>query len=185
MDEWRVSCSMATGIVIPIPKPNKEYTDPNSYSSIALRHCLCKTMERMVHGRLVYYLGSNGVISNLQSCFRKQWCTKDQLVWLETWVREGHENREHVATVLFDLEKAYDTTWKYGILLDLFKAGLRQFLPIFVSKFLENRLFRVRVGSTLSDQFSQETRVPQGSILSVTLFNLKINGIVNCIRPAA
>ena len=171
------------GIVIPIPKPDKVYTDPNSYRPIALTSCLCKTMERMVNGRLVYYLESNNVISDMQSGFRKQRCTTDQLVRLETWVREGLANREHVVAILFDLEKAYDTTWKYGILLDLFKVGLRGYLPIFISKFLENRHFRVRVGSTLSDQFNQETGVPQGSILSVTLFNLKINSIVNCIRP--
>jgi ribonuclease HI len=81
------------------------------------------------------------------------------------------------------LEKAYDTSWKYGILSDLFKAGLRGNLPIFIAKFLENRTFQVRVGATYSDSFVQEAGVPQGSILSVTLFNLKINGIVNCIRP--
>src|SRR6266516_4152809 len=171
------------GLIIPIPKPDKERTDPNSYRPITLTSCLCKTMERMVNDRLVYYFESNSVISNLQSGFRKQRCTTDQLVRLETWVREGLANREHVVVVLFDLEKAYDTTSKHGILVDLFKAGLRGYLPIFISKFLENRLFRVRVGSTLSDQFSQETGVPQGSILSVTLFNLKINSIVNCVTP--
>ena len=92
----------------------------------------------MVNGRLVYYLESNGHIANLQSGFRKQRCTTDQLVRLETWVREGLANREHVVAVLFDLEKAYVTTWKYGILLDLFKSGLRGYLPIFISNFLEN-----------------------------------------------
>ena len=102
---------------------------------------------------------------------------------LETWIREGLANREHVVAVFFDLEKAYDTTWKYGILSDLFSAGLRGYLPIFISKFLENRSFKVRIGSTFSDAYHQETGVPQGSILSVTLFGLKINGIASCIRP--
>ena len=169
--------------IIPIPKPDKDHTDPNSYRPIALTSCLCKTMERMVNNRLVYYLESNGIITELQSGFRKQRSTTDQLIRLETWIREGLVNREHVVAVFFDLEKAYDTTWKYGILSDLFKAGLRGYLPIFISKFLENRQFRVRVGSTLSDQFFQESGVPQGSILSVTLFNLKINSIVSCTRP--
>lgn len=171
------------GIVIPIPKPNKEYSDPNSYRPIALTSCLCKTMERMVNSRLVHYLDSNDIISNLQSGFRKQRSTIDQLVRLESWVREGLSNREHVVAVFFDLEKAYDTTWRYGILLDLFNAGLRGFLPIFISNFLKDRFFQVRIGSTLSDQFSQDTGVPQGSILSVTLFNIKINSIVNCVGP--
>ena len=136
----------------------------------------------MVNDRLVYYLESQTLISDLQSGFRKQRRTTDPLIRLETWVREGLANREHVVGVFFDLEKAHDTTWKYGILLDLFKVGLRGYLLMFISHFLENRLFRVRVGSTLSDQFNQEAGVSQGSILSVAVFNLKINSIVNCVR---
>ena len=37
-------------------------------------------------------------------------------------------------------------------------------MPLFISKFLENRNFKVSVGSTLSDSFEQEMDVPQGSI---------------------
>ena len=33
----------------------------------------------------------------------------------ETFVREGFSSGEHVMSIFFDLEKAYDTTWKYGI----------------------------------------------------------------------
>ena len=40
---------------------------------------------------------------------------------------------------------------------------------------------QVRIGSTLSDLYDQEQGVPQGSILSTTLFNIKINNIVNCL----
>ena len=174
--------SWQQALLIPIPKPDKDLQDPNNYRPIALTSCLCKLMERMVNNRLVYYLESNNLISNIQSGFREQRSTTDQLVRLETWIREGLANRDHVVAIFFDLEKAYDTTWKHGILLDLFQAGLRGHLPTFISKFLENRFFRVRIGSTLSDQYYQETGVPQGSILSVTLFNLKINSITHCVR---
>ena len=170
-------------IVISLPKPGKDHSDPNNYRPIALTSCLCKTMERMVNSRLVYYLEANNLITNIQSGFRKERSTTDQLVRLETWVREGMINRQHVVAVFFDLEKAYDTAWKYGILSDLFKAGLRGHMPTFISHFLENRQFRVRVGSTLSDLYDQEMGVPQGSILSVTLFGLKINDIVKCVNP--
>jgi len=72
-----------------------------------------------------------------------------------------------------------DTTWKYGILCDLHEAGIRGRLPDFISKFLNERCFRVRVGSCLSDLF--EMGVPQGAILSVTLFIMKINSIIKCL----
>ena len=96
-------------------------------------------------------------------------------------MREAFVRREHVVSVFFDLEKAYDTTWKHGILRDLHGAGLRGRLPDFIGNFLKDRRFRVRVGSCLSDLYNQEMGVPQGAILSVTLFILKINSIINCL----
>ena len=79
--------------------------------------------------------------------------------------------------MFFDLEKAYDTTWKYEIMKDLHGFGLRGRLPIFISNVLQDRSFKVRVASTFSDSHPQEMGVPQGSILSVTLFSVKINSI--------
>ena len=54
-------------------------------------------------------------------------------------------------------------------------------MTVFISKFLENRNFRVRLGSAFSDSFDQEMGVPQGSILSVTLFSLKINSLAKIL----
>ena len=76
-------------------------------------------------------------------------------------------------SVFFDLEKAYDTTRKYGILKDLFDMGLKGNLPNFISNFLSDREFNVRVNSTYSDIQEQEMGVSQGSILSVTYSVLK------------
>ena len=42
-------------------------------------------------------------------------------------------------------------------------------------------MFRVRVKTSLSDFYDQEMGVPQGSILSVTLFIVKIDSITTCI----
>ena len=78
----------------------------------------------------------------------------------------------------FDLQKAYDTTWQHGIQQDLHDMGLRGNLPIFIGNFLTDRTFQVHLGTILSDGFHQEGVLPQGAILSNTLFNVKINNIV-------
>jgi len=109
----------------------------------------------------------------MQSGFRKQRTTTDQLVRLESFIREAVVQKQHAVAVFFDLEKAYDTTWKCGIMKALFDAGLRGRLPLFIQGFLQNRLFQVRLGSHMSDSFDQEMGVPPGSILSVILFALK------------
>jgi ribonuclease HI len=167
--------------VIPIPKPGKDTTQPNNYRPIALTSCLCKTMERIINDRLVWYLEDNNILSEYQAGFRQGRNTTDQLVRLETSIREAFAKKEHLIGIFFDLEKAYDTTWKYGIQKDLYDSGLRGHLPTFISNFLQDRTFKVRFGSTLSDTFTQEMGAPQGSILSPTLFILKMNSITKCL----
>ena len=163
--------------VIPIPKPGKDHSDPGNYRPIALTSCLCKTMERMVNDRLMWYLESGQYLTEFQAGFRRHKSTIDHLIKLETLIRNSLIKGEHMTVIFFDLEKAYDTTWKYGILNDLFDMGLRGRLPMFIRNFLDERKFRVRLGTIFSDLYDQEMGVPQGSILSPTLFIIKINSI--------
>ena len=100
----------------------------------------------MINARLVWYLESQGLITNFQSGFRKQRSTTDHLVRLENFIRDAFVKKEHLVSVFFDLEKAYDTTWKYGIMNDLGDLGLKGRLPTFISEFLSDRNFKVRVG---------------------------------------
>ena len=62
--------------------------------------------------------------------------------------------------------------------------GLRGNLPIFIGIFLSDRTFQIHLGTILSDKiFHQEEGVPQGAILSTTLFNVNINDIVKQVDP--
>ena len=56
---------------IVISKPGKDSKNPANYRPIALTSCICKTMERMVNDRLVWFLGKNKPIATVQSGFRK------------------------------------------------------------------------------------------------------------------
>ena len=134
--------------IIPIPKPGKDHAEPTNYRPIALTSCICKTLERMINTRLVWYLEFNNLISPVQSGFRSERSTNDNLVRLETFIRDAFVKKEHVVAVFFDLEKAYDTTWKYGILRDLQEFGVKGRLASFVESFLANRSIQVRVEST-------------------------------------
>ena len=135
----------------------------------------------MINEILVWFLESNNLISGNQAGFRKNYSTNDHLERLESFIGDAFVKKEHCRNI-FDLEKAYDTTWKYGIMKDLHDIGLKGRLPNFISNFLSDRSFNVRIGSTLSDTFEQEQGVPQGSIISPTLFNIKINNIVKCVN---
>ena len=84
----------------------------------------------------------------------------DRLVRLESAIRKAFVNGDHFVSAFFELEKTYDTTWRYGILRDMFRKGLRGRLPMFIEKFLENRSSKVLIGSTYSDSQIQLNLYP-------------------------
>ena len=176
-ESWREA------LIISIPKPGKDNFNPLNYRPIALTSCICKTVERMVNERLVWYLEKNGLLAKQQCGYRSNRSTVDHLVRLETFIRDAFIHNQHLVAVFFDLQKAYDTTWKYGILKDLHNMGLRGNLPIFIGNFLSDRTFQIHLGTILSDKIFHQEGVPQGAILSTTLFNVKINDIVKQVDP--
>ena len=176
-DSWN------TSIIIPILKPNKDPTHPSSYRPIALTSCFCKIFERLVNHRLYWFLESNNILDRAQCGFRQHRNCLDHVAKLDTFVRNSFIRNHHAIAIFFDIEKAFDTAWRHGILLDLFNSGLRGHLPMFIRSFLNVRNFKVRIAHTLSNNFIQQCGVPQGSILSPLLFALKINGIIKSLTP--
>ena len=167
--------------IVPIAKPDKDRQDPTNYRPISLTSCLCKTFEKIINRRLMEYLEVNKLLTANQCGFRKYHSTADHLVRLDTYVRKGYAEDKYVTAVFFDLEKAYDSTWRYGILKDVHEMGIRGNLARYIEGFLTDREFKVRVGSTYSSVKKQVVGVPQGSTLSVTLFAIKINSVAAVI----
>ena len=165
------------GTFLAFIKPGKTGYDPGDYRPIALTSCLCKLFERMVNARLQWYLESKGSLSPFQFGYRNMRSTTDALVALEIYIREAFAKNNLVISLFFDIEKAYDTTWRYHILKELHSEGLRGNLPIAIKNIIQNRTFKVRVGNTFSSSRIQYEGVPQGGVLSTTLFILAINKI--------
>ena len=96
--------------MIPIPKPNKDHTDPLSYRSIALSSCLCKVLVCMVNTRLIWYLEKYRILDRSQCGFRKHHSTTNLMVRLEIYLRDAFAQRQQAVGLFFDLEKAYETS---------------------------------------------------------------------------
>ncbi|GBN24598.1 hypothetical protein AVEN_220058-1 [Araneus ventricosus] len=102
--------SWLKAIVVPIPKPGKDKQDPNNYRPIALTRCLSKLLERMVSARLMHVLERSKWFVPSQSGFCRRRNTIDNLLKLETAIREAFVRKKHLVSIFFDIEKAYDRT---------------------------------------------------------------------------
>jgi restriction endonuclease len=131
-----------------------------------------------------------GFLNPMDSCpiysveFRQGRNTLDTIVRFETFIRNAFAKNENAVPIFFDIEKAYDTTWKYVNLKDLFDIELKGRLINCISNFLSEREFNVRVISTYSDIHEQEMGVHQGTILSVTLISIKINSLAKVLNDS-
>ena len=113
------------------------------------------------------------ILKDIQSLSTLQFkSTADSVLRLEHDNSAAFENGNFALAVFFDLQKAYDTTWKRRVLRVLLSLGFCGHLPLFIRNLLVNRTFRVRVGDTLFPSFDQVEGLPQGSILSVLLLSM-------------
>lgn len=170
-------------IVVPGLKPGKDPQLPTSYRPIALTSCVCKIFERMVNNRLIWLLETKKLLTNRQFGFRKNKSTLDPLLMLSREIQNSFSVQNQTVGIFFDLEKAYDTTWRGGILKQLISWGIGGNMYAFIEDFLKDRYLKVRVGSEFSLAYLQEEGIPQGSVMSVTLFAIAINSLMNCIPP--
>ena len=102
----------------------------------------------------------------------------DPLLCLSREIQNAFAVRNQTIAVFFDLEKAYDTTWRAGILKQIVDWNIGGNLFNFAKDFLSDRYLKVRIGSTLSSEYLQEEGIPQGSVLSPTFFCIAINGLL-------
>ena len=164
-------------IVIPVLKPNKPKNDPSSYRPISLTSHLGKILETMYTNRLNQKLEAFRKLNKLQSGFRRKRQTLDQLARLIHNAEKCRNMNKTTVAVLLDLEKAFDLLWREGALDALQKLNITGRAFNYIQDFLKNRTFQVRVGESLSDSKTQENGVPQGAVLSPTIFNILIDAV--------
>ena len=123
------------------------------------------------------------MLSNHQFAFRKQRTTLDPLTIVTTDILNGFSQKNLTIACFFDVEKAYDTLNRDLILQELNLMGITGNMYNFIKEFLKGRSFQVKIGNTLSDHRFPQKGIPQGSVISTTLFNIGINRILENLDP--
>lgn len=169
--QWR------EGVTIAIPKANQNRCLKTSQRPITLLSCLSKLMEKIINRRLQEYLETINFYNPTQSGFRANHCTLDNLCRLEYHAQMAIFERKYCVAVFLDISKAFDRVWHHGLLSKLKQLGLCGKLANFIKGFLLSRRIKVRTSGATSPSYTLGSGVPQGSVLSPTLFTIFVNDI--------
>lgn len=161
--------------VIPIHKPNKINSLPNSYRPISLLSVISKIFEKLILSRLGEF--SKDIINPEQFGFRNGHSTVHQLTRLVENISEGFNRKRNTGLVCLDLEKAFDTVWIDGLIHKMILLEFPAYLIKITQSYLNDRTFSVVVNDTMSTPQKITAGVPQGSVLGPHLFSIFLHDI--------
>ena len=111
-------------IVIPIPKPFKDTSNPINYRPISLLCSLSKVFERIIQFRLLNHIETKQCLPNIQFGFRQFHSTNHQVKRLAQTIKVNINNKRSIGVVLLDVEKAFDCVWHEGLLFKFIKLDI-------------------------------------------------------------
>ena len=181
-DGWRtgtVPQIWREAIMIPVHKAGKDKSKAENYRPISLTSCMGKLMERLINTRLMWHLEKKQHIKPEQAAFRQNRSTEDQVTYVSQAIEDAFQDQKHALVVWIDLEKAFDKVWREGLKRKLRQCGVGGRMYKWIGQYLQNRKARVQVKQHLSQKKDIRQGVPQGGVLSPTLFLIFIGDIIS------
>ena len=123
-------------------------------------------MERIITSRLEGFVETNDILDEEQEGFRHYRSTTNALLSLTQSIVDGFNEEKFTLAVLIDFEKAYDSVWREGLLVKLFKSGIQGKMWKWIQNFLDERLAKCLVNNTEGEWFKTNIGLPQGAVIS-------------------
>ena len=173
------------GIINPIPKDaSKDQRVPLNYRGITLASCVYKLYCSVLNNRLTQWAEANHLIEDEQNGFRKDRSCIDQLSTLTSLIETRRQMGLSTFVGFIDFAKAYDHIDRSRLWNRLQDIGMPpKFLAVLKSLY-SNVECAVRINGHLTNWFPVNLGLKQGCILSPSLFNIYIDGLVKKIKAS-
>ena len=160
--------------IVPIPKPNKDSDKGTSYRPISLLSEIVKTLEKS----LLPYITANIPNTPMQHGYKTQHSTVTALHTLNNtvakWFNQMAPLREHQS---LDMSNDFDTINIHTLIRKLLQTNIPGTIVKFIANYIKGRKAYTTYRNHTSKQRLFKTGVPQGGVLSPTLFNIYTSDI--------
>ena len=160
--------------IIFLKKEGKDsYANPGAYRPISITSYLGKLFEKIKATRLEAHYVKKGLLDPDQEGFTKSRNTGRYLNRLHLSIQSDKKQGKTSIGLFVDLVKAFDSTWKEGLIVKLAKDGVGgNFLKLIIS-FLDKRTVQLKVNGVIGPiRQCSDVGLPQGSALSPILFKI-------------
>jgi len=155
-----------------IAKSGKSAHEVGNYRPISLLEVPGKLLERLITRRLITHLENNNKHNSRQYGFRPHRGTESAIALAYEEIALGLANKHQINIILRDVSKAFDKVWHDGLKYKIIQLQLPTHLTRLLCSFLDHRTATIRLGSHLGTPLHLRSGVPQGSVLSPTLYIL-------------
>lgn len=157
----------------------RDNADPICYGPISILPCLSKVLEKLVNKQLTGHLTAHSILSHVQSGFHSGFgCVTATLIVLND-ITSVLDSKLYCAAIFIDLAKAFHTV-DHSILTDrLSSIEIHGLSLSWFANYLSGLFQCIKSGNLFSQPLLVTKGVPQGLILTPTLFTSHINDTVH------
>ena len=161
-------------------------TDRSNYRPISLLSVPSKILESCVSETILQHVVDNGLLTERQWAYRKDYSTQLLLTHLTECWRQSIDANLVVATTFVDFRKAFDCVPHLALLHKLkHKFRIEGNLLSWLTDYLYHRTQVTVINGTRSDELYVSCGIPQGSVLGPCLFSLYTNDMPDSVTSGA
>ena len=164
------SVGFKNGLMVFAPKGDKDSRDVLNYRPITLLEVPGKVLEKTINERFAKHLENNHLFNVNQYGFRKGLGTELALAKTYELIALNQRERSQCTLVCRDVSKAFDKVWHAGLKFKILDLQLPDITEKILCSFLDDRKAQIKMNDKLSEEFTLSSGVPQGSILSPTMY---------------
>ena len=162
--------------IIPIPKPNKDPHLGSSYRPISLLSPTAKLLEKII----LPYITNNIPSIYHQHGFKTKHSTTTALHQLTNHITTGFNQKKpphRTITIALDMSQAFDTVNHYTLIEKLINTNTPNLITRFIANYIRGRKAFTQYKNKNSFKKQFKAGVPQGGVLSPTLFNIYMSDL--------